>query len=101
MRNHVLFVESLNAPLEHADARFRHVLDKTPVMSNYPILKVYLTYNSMPLARGRASLWTLIIVLCCDGSVIGAVLFQSFQSITVNEAKFSAVHDLCIAATEN
>lgn len=93
--------QDLNAPLEHFDAGFRYALDETRMMLDSPMLMVYTTTHSIPLAHDRESMWTLMPVLGGDGRMIADTLLQSCKSIPVDDTKCSAVHDLCISATEN
>ena len=100
-RDGVLYVKALDAPLEHVSAKRRYALDETPVNPDSPMLKAYTTGNGVPLSCGRAAIWTLLPVLCGDGSVSATLLLQRCQSLPVDAVKFTSANDLCVAATEN
>lgn len=101
VRNGVLYVTAINEPLEHMSASCRFALDETPIVPDSPRLKTYTTGNRVPLSQGRASIWTLLPVLCGNRSILATLLLQRCQSVSVDAATFSATNDLCIAATEN
>lgn len=88
LRGDTIFVKALNCPLEHVEACRRYALDETPVNPDSPMLKAYTVVNGVPLSRGRASIWTLMPVLCGDGSVTACLLLQRCQSVPVDAAKF-------------
>eukprot|EP00171_Calliarthron_tuberculosum_P023275 IDg23275t1 len=71
-----IIVRALEEPLQHVASNLRFALDETPVNPDSPLLQAYTTRNSVPLSKGRASIWTLLPVLCGNGSVIASLLLQ-------------------------
>ncbi len=83
----------------HAWLRF--ALDETLVNPDALMLKSYKNTYSVPLSCGRASIWTLLPALQGSGNMLTSILLQRCQSLPIDAAKFTAAHDLCVAATEN
>ena len=69
-RDGILFVKPLGVSLEHVNASMRIALDETPIAPDSPVLIAYTTQNSTSLARGKASIRTLLPVLSRDGRVL-------------------------------
>ena len=99
--NGVIYVKPFNLPIWHVRATQRFALDENPLNPDSLMLKSYTTNNSVPLRIGRSSIWTLLPVLCGDGTVIFSLLLQRCQSLPVDAAKFTSTNNACVAATEN
>lgn len=99
----VVYVKALDEPLEHVDAKLRFALDETPITPDAPMLKTYTTTTgrAVPLSRGRASIWTLMPVLCGDGSVLSTLLLQRCLSVPVDTGKMTGGAGILVGATEN
>lgn len=65
------------------------------------LLNAYTTLNGVPLARGRSSVWTVLPVLCADGTVLLCCIIEHCKSLPVDAVKFTSKNDICIGATEN
>ena len=100
-RGEKIFVRPLNEPLEHVNASIRFALDETPVNPDAPMPKSYTTSGGVALSSGKASIWTLPTVLKSSREMLASLLLQRSESLSVDAAKFMALHDLCVAATEN
>ena len=99
--NGIFYVRALVKPLVHVESKLRFALDETPIVLDSPLLRAYTASNQTPIAKGKASIWTLLTVLSGDGSAIATLLLQRCLPVPVEMMKFTSSHGVCLGASEN
>ena len=100
VRNGILYVRALDEPLVHVDSKLRFALDETTIVPDSPLLRAYTTSNQTPIAKGKASIWTLLPALSGNGSAIATILLQRCLSVPLDMVKFTSSHGVYLGASE-